>query len=284
VYYVNCPACGTYRITPTMDAVLQHGTNWADERHLFAGLARRASEKGETLTLHSDVEPLRALLSSSAVPKSQVECMDLLLVYLKAKSTAIGARVQLDFNTDFPISFSPDPGAFEYLCGQICVEGYADRPDPNRSELVLTMKGWQRAEAPGVVNRGSNQAFVAMWFDDEMDEPYRSGFEPALTSTGWIPFCMKYHHHNNKIDDVIVSKIRESGLLVADFTQHRGGVYFEAGFAKALGIPVIWTCMSRDKERCHFDTNHYNHIFWTDPKELKDRLLAQIRGTNLARK
>ena len=35
---------------------------------------------------------------------------------------------------------------------------------------------------------------------------------------------------------------RHGGLVVADFTGHRGGVYFEAGFARGLGIPVVWTC------------------------------------------
>jgi hypothetical protein len=54
------------------------------------------------------------------------------------------------------------------------------------------------------------------------------------------------HHHLNKVDDVIVAEIRRSRFLVADFTcepgKVRGGVYFEAGFARGLNIPIIWTC------------------------------------------
>ena len=37
-------------------------------------------------------------------------------------------------------------------------------------------------------------------------------------------------------------QIRKSKFLIADFTGQRGGVYYEAGFAYGLGLPVIWTC------------------------------------------
>ena len=30
--------------------------------------------------------------------------------------------------------------------------------------------------------------------------------------------------------------------MVCDLTGYRGGVYFEAGFASGLGLPVIYTC------------------------------------------
>ena len=39
----------------------------------------------------------------------------------------------------------------------------------------------------------------------------------------------KDHEHINRIGDEIISQIRRSKFLIADFTGHRGGVYFEAG-------------------------------------------------------
>jgi nucleoside 2-deoxyribosyltransferase len=83
--------------------------------------------------------------------------------------------------------------------------------------------------------------------------------------------------HSNKIDDEIIAEIRRSKFLVADFTcekeKVRGGVYFEAGFAMGLGIPVIWTCAQQSIGDLHFDTRQYNHIVWDTPKTL--RSLAQ---------
>ena len=37
-------------------------------------------------------------------------------------------------------------------------------------------------------------------------------------------------------------------------------VYFEVGFTKGLGIPVIWTCREDDFDDLLFDTKQYNHI------------------------
>ena len=58
--------------------------------------------------------------------------------------------------------------------------------------------------------------------------------------------------------------------MVADFTYgddgERGGVYYEAGFAHGLNIPVFFTCQKGFLEKIHFDTRQYNHIEWRDLK------------------
>ena len=66
---------------------------------------------------------------------------------------------------------------------------------------------------------------------------------------------------------------------MADVTNHRQGVYFEAGYALGLGIPVIWTCRKDDLDNCHFDTRQYNHIVWETPEELATALEHRIRAT-----
>jgi nucleoside 2-deoxyribosyltransferase len=69
--------------------------------------------------------------------------------------------------------------------------------------------------------------------------------------------------------------------MIADFTLHRKGVYFEAGFAMARGIPVIFSCRSDELEQTHFDTRQYNHIVWETAKELNAKLSDRIRATVL---
>lgn len=68
--------------------------------------------------------------------------------------------------------------------------------------------------------------------------------------------------------------------MVADFTcekeKVRGGVYFEAGFAMGLGIPVIWTVEKGSLGDVHFDTRQYNHIVWDTPETLRNMLKARI--------
>ena len=54
----------------------------------------------------------------------------------------------------------------------------------------------------------------------------------------------------------------------------RGSVYYEAGFAHGLGIPVIYLC--RKDSELAFDTNHYPHIIWNDTSELREQLRSRI--------
>jgi nucleoside 2-deoxyribosyltransferase len=87
--------------------------------------------------------------------------------------------------------------------------------------------------------------------------------------------------HNEKIDDRIVAEIRRSGLVVADFTGQRPGVYYEAGLARGLGIRVISTCRESETDKLHFDTRQYNHIVWKAAADLAAQLHDRIAATAL---
>ena len=150
-------------------------------------------------------------------------------------------------------------------------------------ETQLTDKGWHRFNELQETRIDSSQAFVAMWFDAALDPVWKEGFEPALKQTGYDPLRIDEKQFNDKIDDQIIAEIRRSGLLVADVTGHRGGVYFEAGFALGLGIPVIWTCRKDELNKAHFDTRQYNHIDWEYAQDLKTRLVNRIEATGLSR-
>jgi len=143
----------------------------------------------------------------------------------------------------------------------------------------LTVDGYKRIEEQ-IANIDSSQAFVAMWFDDSMNDVFAEGIIPAIKDAGYQSFRIDQKEHNNKIDDEIIAEIRRSRFIVADFTQGtdgaRGGVYYEAGFAHGLGLPVIFTCHRDSVESLHFDTNHYNHIVWDEPADLRDKLKNRI--------
>ncbi|MCD6181520.1 MAG: TFIIB-type zinc ribbon-containing protein [Candidatus Cloacimonetes bacterium] len=84
---------------------------------------------------------------------------------------------------------------------------------------------------------------------------------------------------------------------------NRSGVYYEAGYARGLNIPVIYTCREdwfntyilqeikvKDGEKeviekkvmkseIHFDVNHQNFILWKDGDDLKEKLINRINAT-----
>lgn len=149
-------------------------------------------------------------------------------------------------------------------------------------EITVLPAGYVRFEADADVNR-SDQAFIAMWFDPSMQEPYEAGVEEAIREAGYRPLRIDRKEHNNRIDDEIIAEIRRSRFVVADFTSARGsprgGVYFEAGFAMGLGLPVIWTCRADLMAEIHFDTRQFNHIVWTNAAELKAGLKNRVLAT-----
>ena len=144
----------------------------------------------------------------------------------------------------------------------------------------ITPKGWQRIKQLGAPGRTSRQVFVAMWFDPSRNSFYQDGIRPAVEADG-ITQALRIDgkEHNSKIDDEIIAEIRRSRYVVADFTGDRGGVYFEAGFALGLGLPVIWCVDENDVGRLHFDTRQYNHIIYTSSEDLRVKLNNRIRAT-----
>jgi hypothetical protein len=164
--------------------------------------------------------------------------------------------------------------------------------------VQLSFDGLVAAEELGGSSRNVDQAFVAMWFSSELNEAYSKGIEPAIVEAGYRPMRIDAKDHNNKIDDEIIAEIRRSRFLIADFTcgvhelkeanEHgksksvsvpRGGVYFEAGFARGLGLEVIWTCREDMINHVHFDTRQFNHILWKDPNDLRAKLSKRISAT-----
>ncbi len=118
-----------------------------------------------------------------------------------------------------------------------------------------------------------------MWFDPTLERPYEEGFKKAVEACGYDPMRVDLKEHNEKIDDTIIAEIRKSRFMIADFTGHRGGVYFEAGYALGMGLPVIWTCREGHKDDLHFDTRQYNHILWNDGEDLYEKLRRRIEAT-----
>jgi len=222
-------------------------------------------------------------------PPSVHDRMDALLRYLDEKTDLIDEWAAVDYSSksDCPIlgevlawtasqSGNEVKVLVQYCCEQDWVEQQGDPP----ISLRLKPSGYARLAELDSVKPMSSQAFIAMWFDDSMNDAYEKGIKPAIKETGYDPQRIDDQEFTGKIDDQIVAEIRRSRFLVADFTQGasgaRGGVYYEAGFARGLKIEVISTCRKDVIDKVHFDTRQYNHIIWETPKDLKKRLVNCI--------
>lgn len=277
---IHCATCGRFNVTYEVTA--PNVETYAEGRtHLLSGVTRRASDSDRIVTIGTD--NISDLLQSVSIPSSPLENMDLALIYVSEKQTKADEEAQVIYQDDYPLAFAKDADEFQFFLDTLVDRRLLSRLGESRGRsnqhYRLTPDGWEREAELQKNQIDSNRAFVAMWFDGELRPAWEGGFEPALIATGYDPIRVDLIQHNNKIDDVIIAEIRRSGLLIADFTGHRGGVYFEAGFAMGLGIPVIWTCKKTDIDDLHFDTRQYNHIDWTTPDDLKERLQNRIAAT-----
>ena len=143
----------------------------------------------------------------------------------------------------------------------------------------ITPDGWLRLEDVKRKGTDSQQGFIAMWFHECMD-PIEQVISDGITTAGYRARRVDRVPHINKIDDEIMAQIRRSRFVVADLTGHRTGVYYEAGFAMGLQLPVFWTCREKEMKRLHFDIRQYNCIGWDfdDLPEFQKRLKYGIES------
>ncbi|HUU98399.1 MAG TPA: hypothetical protein VM487_21915 [Phycisphaerae bacterium] len=158
----------------------------------------------------------------------------------------------------------------------------------DRESVEVTPAGWARIEELERTRSSPERpAFVAIWFGDDaqeettafMSEVFEDYIKPAIEKAGYRAERVDLVPHNDFVMDKVLGMIRVAPFVVADFTGNRNGVYFEAGVARGLGIPVIHTCRAGDFDRAHFDIKQINTIVWSEPEELGEKLYHRIAGT-----
>ncbi|MFL5580076.1 MAG: hypothetical protein ACJ8AO_06865 [Gemmatimonadaceae bacterium] len=272
VWDVVCDACGTFRIWDSAAAFVNGG--YDPQRHLVSAATRRASDAGERLELSPD--RLDAVLEGTAGTLDPLAAIDRALLLFGSRIKTLQLTSPINQETDWPL-LGVRPGELGVVVSMLRQLGWLSVI--SASVVQLTLPGWERLQQLRERAPQSNRAFVAMRFNDRMRVAYNEGIAPALRATGYDPMRVDLLQYNEKIDDRIVAELRRAGIVVADFTEHAGGVYYEAGFAHGRGIPVIFACHVDDIGRAHFDTRQWNHITWSTPAELQERLEARIRAT-----
>lgn len=266
--HVGCKVCGQFDIDLLLAHHLPNDPDLREQRYMLSGYTRERSEFGQPIALNE--EAIKSILSSGELPKTPIEKAERLLSYCGRKASSPGHPVNTQEPYDRSIAYAKDWMEFAFYREYLGVQGLLEH------KAIVTIKGWERLRQLSQQRADTRICFVAMKFDQSLDEVYENGIRRAVIDGRYDPLRIDKHEHINKIDDEIIAGIRRSKFMVADFTGHRGGVYFEAGFALGLGIPVIWTCRKDDLGSTHFDTRQFNHIDWTAPEDLYERLIQRI--------
>ena len=125
-----------------------------------------------------------------------------------------------------------------------------------------------------VENRLGEQCLFVMSFRKESDDTYHTiervcrgyGFEPDRTD--------KNDATTDRIYNRIVQGIQRAAFVVADVTFGSVNVYYELGFAEALGKDVI--VVAKEGTNLPFDTNDIPTAFFSDQTRLEEALRSRI--------
>jgi len=230
--------------------------------------------------------------------KTFQEKRDALLEWLAFQSrqsprSPYGVKVKVDPTRDYPVAYCHDTrnGNWEewnFLVRSLNSLGFIAMPTDTQT---ITDAGWQHLESRPRVT--GVQGFIAMPFIPEMAAVHKA-IAKGVEQAGYRPLRIDQDEYLGGIMDQIIARIRESRFVVADLTHSRGGVYYEAGFALGLGIPVVPVCredqIDGDKAtRVHFDVRHLNLIAWREndlttlTMNLENRIVASLGRGPLAR-
>lgn len=212
------------------------------------------------------------------VPRSFSERLDRILENLAILAKQPGKAVGLNEYAIY-CCYAGSRDQMSFFLGAIEERGWLRQIANGWTAMQITAFGWLRIDELRGLRAKSDQVFVAMSFADELDPVWDDGLYQGIDAAGYRPLRMKELEHNDQISNRLLEEIKRSGFVVADVTGHRQGVYFEAGYAMGIGVPVIWTCRKDDLKNCHFDTRQYNHILWDTPEELAKALERRIRAT-----
>jgi hypothetical protein len=130
--------------------------------------------------------------------------------------------------------------------------------------------------------RSSKNCFIAMSFSGtDYSLQIRDAIKNAVSTTGYNPILINESkiESDKTINDAIIAEIKRAKFVIADFTEQKRGVYFEAGYALGRGLNLIYSCDEEDfKNNSHFDVNHYPHILYKNANDLEKQLIDKIRA------
>jgi hypothetical protein len=157
----------------------------------------------------------------------------------------------------------------------------------------LTLGGWQKYEELRRSVKDSRRAFVAMEFPKStITENYFFQYTlldkylvPAVREIGWdLANALMSEPTAGNLHARMEVEIRRARFVVAELSHHNNGAYWEAGFARGLGKPVIYMfnkAIGKADRPPHFDVVSDLYVPWEEdkPEKAAEDLKAVILAT-----
>lgn len=235
-------------------------------------------ERREVITLSL----LQQKLTNAPIPRTPKEKLDNLLLYISKNQKEDGSSVDFNPSLVYKKLYFRSRNEIQFYANALIADELVIVSNTSAEYWYagLTHKGLLYAASLEQQQAKSSLCFIAMSFDDSVKHLYTEAIKPACEATGFEAFRVDEYHPNAEqtVNDAIIAGIKRSRFCIADFTQHKKGVYFEAGYAQGRGLKVIYTCRNDEFKDSHFDTNHYPHIIYETTDELREKLISKIEA------
>ena len=101
--------------------------------------------------------------------------------------------------------------------------------------------------------------FVIQPFDSgEYDKRFTDIYEPALKKEGLNAYRVDQDPSADKLVEEIEARITKAAMCLADISTDNPNVWYELGYAFAVGCPVIMICSDKRNGKFPFDIQHRN--------------------------
>src|SRR5215208_25398 len=115
-----------------------------------------------------------------------------------------------------------------------------------------------------------------MPFHTSFDDIYALGIRPACEAAGGYCERVDEQMFNESILQRIYNQISKADVIVADLTSRNENVFYETGYAHALGKQVV--LLTQNANDIPFDLKHYPHIVYGGQiVKLRDELERRVR-------
>jgi hypothetical protein len=142
------------------------------------------------------------------------------------------------------------------------------------SELRYSV--WSKGDSNMASTAPKPFVFVLMPFDPSFDDIYRLGIQPACKDAG--AYCERVDEqvYEGSMLLRIYNQISKADIVIADMTGKNPNVFYETGYAHALGKRTI--LLTKQTDDIPFDLKHYSHIIYQGKiNDLKTQLKKRIK-------
>lgn len=134
----------------------------------------------------------------------------------------------------------------------------------------------ERLRSAGYASNSKPSIFVAMPFDEKMDDVFHYGIQGAVKISGFLCERADLSSFTGDILQWVKIRIKDASIVIADLTTANPNVYLEVGYAWGCGKPTI--LLSQDMNDLKFDVKSQRCLVYKNIKQLEEKLRNELNN------